>query len=202
MRVHVPTARGVPTSHTRTRLRDRSRSLRLQARRSAPGSNIYKNRPPEPATAAGAPDGASRERSWCGETSSRWGCYACGLNSSAGLSLALWLTNGTGSPRGASRRAPQGSLRALEFLSRGLRLLLVDHVRASVERLRGVVASWARFSFSEANRAGAASSGHSQYPSSTPVQQPRAKTRRRGDLWRRALRIKERFFWDSGAHCK
>ena len=31
-------------------------------------------------------DGASRERSECRETSSRWGCYACGLNLDDGAS--------------------------------------------------------------------------------------------------------------------
>ena len=92
MRAHAPTARrGVPTRDTRPRLRDRGRSLRLQARQAQIFTNHWQATRAEiqGCDRGRCRDGASRDRSECRETSSRWGRYACGLNSSAGLSFGL-----------------------------------------------------------------------------------------------------------------
>ena len=180
MRAHAPTARrGVPTSHTRTRLRDRGRSLRLQA---APGSNIYKplagELRPRPVPRRGVPGSLVmlRDELSLGPRRVRFEFE------SWGSPWVLWprtATNGAGSPRGASRRAPQGSLKAPEFLSRGLRLQIPCYV-GQCHRCSGRAPDarpW--FSILWGCHSWRASSGHSQYPSGTPVQLPRAETRRR-----------------------
>ena len=123
MRAHAPTARrGVPTSHTRTRSHDGCRGLRLQARARC-GCQKYLQATSLSLDLVQRPrgDGASRDRLWCGETSSRWGCDACGLNSSAG---SPWLF---------------GSRTALQASGGGHVGVLPEGARVSFARLEAVL---------------------------------------------------------------